>query len=291
MLTSVTYKSRWDLTIACELPLRRKDDWPAETMVRSCLYTSFSSSWTDWGEGRETRSVRSNREEPQRPRSETQRASITLTSSAVQRGLVLYTRAGDEVCVGLCTTLIGKVFSYMLVQGLRDAPPKLHNTQQLCDSKHQQSQFNWITNLRVRPTLMCRAASGCEVCLTVGRGAAQWWRREARWRKSARWFLAHRDAWNSCTLVSGKLLIPWATSRYGSILLELEADCKMITGSTNTSYLEAKSFFKGLTWFCCFPHEIGGGSCKFLIQRIAVFKLQKQINERHVSIKLRCLRL
>lgn len=32
-----TYKSLCDLTMAFELPLWRKDDWPPETMVRSCL--------------------------------------------------------------------------------------------------------------------------------------------------------------------------------------------------------------------------------------------------------------
>lgn len=32
-----TYKSLCDRTMACELPLWRKDDWPPETMVRSCL--------------------------------------------------------------------------------------------------------------------------------------------------------------------------------------------------------------------------------------------------------------
>lgn len=42
-----TYKCLCDLTMVCELPLRRKDDWPQETMARSCLYISFSSSRTD----------------------------------------------------------------------------------------------------------------------------------------------------------------------------------------------------------------------------------------------------
>lgn len=44
------------------------------------------------------------------------------TSRAVQRCRTLCARPDEVLCVGLCTTLMGKVFSYMLVQQLLAVP-------------------------------------------------------------------------------------------------------------------------------------------------------------------------
>lgn len=45
-----------------------------------------------------------------------------LTSRAVQRNLALCIRPDEVLCVGLCTTFMGNVFSYMLVQELFATP-------------------------------------------------------------------------------------------------------------------------------------------------------------------------
>lgn len=47
----------------------------------------------------------------------------------MQRGLVLGKQPDEVLCVGLCTTLMGKVFSYMLVQELLVAPTPLNELQ------------------------------------------------------------------------------------------------------------------------------------------------------------------
>lgn len=45
------------------------------------------------------------------------------TSCAVQWCLLVCRRPDEVLCVGLCITLMGKVFSYMLVQELFAMPP------------------------------------------------------------------------------------------------------------------------------------------------------------------------
>lgn len=55
--------------------------------------------------------------------------SWRLTSCAVQRCLALCMRPDEVLCVGLCTTLMGKVFSYMLVQELFATPLNKLQTQ------------------------------------------------------------------------------------------------------------------------------------------------------------------
>ena len=47
----------------------------------------------------------------------------------MQRGLTLWMRPDEVLCVGLCTTLMGKVFSYMVVPELFGAPLNKLQTQ------------------------------------------------------------------------------------------------------------------------------------------------------------------
>lgn len=93
-----------------ELPLWNDKDWPPETMASNCLYTIFSSSQTD--------------------------------SCAVQRALALRRRVEGLPCEGLCTTRMGKDFSYMLVKELHPA------------------EVNWLVDAGVLSWLLPRRVEG-----------------------------------------------------------------------------------------------------------------------------------
>lgn len=110
-----TYKCLCDLTMVCELPLRRKEDWPQETMARSCLYISFSSSRTDCAKMTEAGKVNKN------VNCFSGNAFFLFwypTSCAVQWCLLVWKWPDEAPCVGLCIALTGNVFSHLLVQEL-----------------------------------------------------------------------------------------------------------------------------------------------------------------------------
>ena len=130
-----------------------------------------------------------------------------LTSCAVQRGLALSMRPDEVLCVGLCITLMGNVFSYMLVQELLAEPIPVQRLQTQNESLviyRQQFTDKWYSkrlrvtqdnsskNTNVRNTSVSQMVGGLGVCRAVETVAVWGWQRGASWLND-RLFLAPHD--------------------------------------------------------------------------------------------------